>query len=76
MKELLEFLARTLVSDPGAVEVREYEEEGETVLELSVAEDDMGRVIGRGGRVAQALRAVIKAAAVQEDKYVVVEILD
>jgi uncharacterized protein len=76
MRELLEFLAKGLVQDPDAVEVREYEEDGETILELSVAEDDLGRVIGRGGRVAQALRTVMKAAAVQEDKYVVVEILD
>jgi predicted RNA-binding protein YlqC (UPF0109 family) len=76
MKDLLEFLAKGLVQDPDAVEVREYEEDGETILELSVAEADLGRVIGRGGRVAHALRTVMKAAAVQEDKYVVVEILD
>jgi predicted RNA-binding protein YlqC (UPF0109 family) len=76
MKELLEFLARGLVQDPDSVEVREYEEDGETILELSVAEEDLGRVIGRGGRVAHALRTVMKAAAVPEDKYVVVEILD
>ena len=77
MRDLLEFLARALVADPSAVQVTEAEEiEGEVVLELEVAEDDLGRVIGRGGRVANALRAVMKAAAAREDKRVVVDILD
>jgi predicted RNA-binding protein YlqC (UPF0109 family) len=77
MRELLEFLARSLVADPGAVQVSEVEEiEGEVVLELEVAEDDLGRVIGRGGRVANALRSVMKAAATREEKRVVVDILD
>jgi predicted RNA-binding protein YlqC (UPF0109 family) len=77
MRELLEFLARSLVADPGAVEVTEVEEiDGEVVLELEVAEDDLGRVIGRGGRVANALRTVMKAAATREEKRVVVDILD
>ena len=77
MRELLEFLARALVADPDAVQVTEVEEiEGEVVLELEVADDDLGRVIGRGGRVANALRAVMKAAATREDKRVVVDILD
>jgi uncharacterized protein len=77
VKELLEFLARSLVEDPDAVRVTKVEEgDGEIVLELEVAEDDMGRVIGRGGRVANALRAVIKAAATREEKRVTVEILD
>jgi predicted RNA-binding protein YlqC (UPF0109 family) len=77
MRELLEFLARSLVADPDAVAVNEVEEiDGEVVLELEVAEDDLGRVIGRGGRVANALRSVMKAAATREDKRVVVDILD
>ena len=77
MRDLLEFLARSLVSDPAAVEVTEVEEiDGEVVLELEVAEDDLGRVIGRGGRVANALRQVMKAAATREEKRVVVDILD
>jgi uncharacterized protein len=77
MRELLEFLARSLVSDPDAVEVTEVEEiDGEVVLELEVADDDLGRVIGRGGRVANALRSVMKAAATREEKRVVVDILD
>jgi uncharacterized protein len=77
MRELLEFLARSLVADPDSVVVNEVEEiDGEVVLELEVAEDDLGRVIGRGGRVANALRSVMKAAATREDKRVVVDILD
>lgn len=77
MRELLEYLAGALVEEPGAVKVEEYEEEeGEIVLELEVAEGDLGRVIGRGGRVANALRSVIKAAATVEQKRVVVDILD
>jgi uncharacterized protein len=77
VRELLEFLARSLVADPDAVEVSEVEEiDGEVVLELEVAEDDLGRVIGRGGRVANALRSVMKAAATREEKRVVVDILD
>jgi predicted RNA-binding protein YlqC (UPF0109 family) len=77
VRDLLEFLARSLVSDPDAVEVTEVEEiEGEVVLELEVAEEDLGRVIGRGGRVANALRTVIKAAATRAEKRAMVEILD
>ena len=77
MRELLDFLARSLVADPAAVQVNEIEEiDGEVVLELEVAEDDLGRVIGRGGRVANALRSVMKAAATREEKRVVVDILD
>jgi predicted RNA-binding protein YlqC (UPF0109 family) len=77
VRELLDFLARSLVADPDAVEVTEIEEiDGEVVLELEVAQDDLGRVIGRNGRVANALRAVMKAAATREDKRVVVDILD
>jgi uncharacterized protein len=77
MRDLLDFLARSLVADPDAVEVNEVEEiDGEVVLELEVAEDDLGRVIGRGGRVANALRSVMKAAATREEKRVVVDILD
>jgi uncharacterized protein len=75
--ELLEFLARSLVENPDQVQVSETEEiDGEVVLELEVAEDDLGRVIGRGGRVANALRSVMKAAATREEKRVVVDILD
>jgi predicted RNA-binding protein YlqC (UPF0109 family) len=77
VRELLEFLARSLVENPDEVKVTEVEEiDGEVVLEVEVADDDLGRVIGRGGRVANALRAVMKAAATREEKRVVVEILD
>jgi len=77
MKELLEYLARALVSDPEAVEVEEFEEDdGTVVLELSVADDDYGKVIGRGGRTAAALRTVVRAAAVKENRRVLVDIVD
>ena len=76
MKELLEFLTRALVEDPDAVEVDEFEENGDLVYEISVADDDLGRVIGKGGRVANALRAVAKAAAVKQERRVIVDILD
>jgi uncharacterized protein len=77
VRDLLEFLTRSLVEDPDAVQVTEVEEiDGEVVLEVEVADDDLGRVIGRGGRVANALRSVMKAAATREEKRVVVDILD
>ncbi len=77
MKELLEFLARGLVERPQDVRVEEIsEDDGSTVLELSVAEDDYGNVIGRGGRTAQALRTVVKAAAVKDGRRVFVDIVD
>jgi predicted RNA-binding protein YlqC (UPF0109 family) len=77
VRDLLEFLTRSLVEKPDEVQVTEAEEvDGEVVLEVEVAEDDLGRVIGRGGRVANALRSVMKAAATREDKRVVVDILD
>ncbi|HWI95239.1 MAG TPA: KH domain-containing protein [Solirubrobacterales bacterium] len=76
MTELLEFLVRSLVEDPNAVVVEELEEEGDLVYEISVAEDDLGRVIGKGGRVANAIRTIAKAAAVRLDRRVIVDILD
>ncbi|HEX7291211.1 MAG TPA: KH domain-containing protein [Conexibacter sp.] len=77
MKELLEYLARELVDAPDEVAVEEFEEDdGTLVLELSVADDDYGKVIGRGGRTANALRLVVKAAAVKEDRRVLVDIVD
>jgi predicted RNA-binding protein YlqC (UPF0109 family) len=76
MTELLEFLVKALVEDPDAVEVEELEEEGDLVYEISVAEGDLGRVIGKGGRVANAIRTIAKAAAVRIDRRVIVDILD
>jgi predicted RNA-binding protein YlqC (UPF0109 family) len=74
--ELLEFLVKALVEDPSAVVVEELEEEGDLVYEISVAEDDLGRVIGKGGRIANAIRTIAKAAAVRLDRRVIVDILD
>jgi len=76
MRELVEFLARALVSDPDSVRVDEISENGEVVLEVRVAPDDLGRVIGRNGRVANAIRTVAKAAATREDRRVLVEIIE
>jgi predicted RNA-binding protein YlqC (UPF0109 family) len=76
MRDLVEYLTRALVDDPDAVSVEEVEENGDLVLEITVAEDDVGRVIGRGGRIANAIRTVAKAAAVREDRRVIVDILD
>jgi predicted RNA-binding protein YlqC (UPF0109 family) len=77
VKDLLEYLAKGLVEHPDAVRVTEVEEDdGTLVLELSVDDDDYGSVIGRGGRTAQALRTVIKAAAVKEQRRVFVDIVD
>jgi predicted RNA-binding protein YlqC (UPF0109 family) len=77
MKELLEYLVRALVDEPDRVTVEEFEEDdGTLVLELSVGDDDYGQVIGRGGRTAQALRTVIKAAAVKDNRRVLVDIVE
>jgi uncharacterized protein len=76
MRELVEFLTRALVEDPDAVSVEELEEDGDLVLEITVAEDDLGRVIGRGGRIANALRTIAKAAATRAERRVIVEILE
>ncbi len=75
MKELLEQIARALVDHPENVSVTEVEEEGELILELRVADDDMGKVIGKQGRIAKAIRVVMKAAAVSDDRKVSVEIV-
>ena len=77
MKELLEHLAKGLVEQPDAVRVNEVQEaDGSILLELSVAEDDYGKVIGRGGRTASALRAVVKFAAARRDSRVFMDIVD
>jgi predicted RNA-binding protein YlqC (UPF0109 family) len=77
MKELLEYLARQLVDEPDEVEVEQFnEDDGTVVLELAVAEDDYGKIIGKGGRTANALRTVVKAAAVKEGCRVLVDIVD
>ena len=77
MRELLEYLARGLVEHPDQVRVKEVrDDDGATVLELAVADEDYGSVIGRGGRTASALRMVVKAAAARDKRRVFVDIVD
>ena len=77
MEDLLAYLARALVDDPDAVEVEGFEEDdGTIVLELRVAPDDTGKVIGRGGRTVSALRTVVKASSVKEGRRVLVDVID
>jgi predicted RNA-binding protein YlqC (UPF0109 family) len=76
MAELLAYLARELVDDPGAVRVETEEREGVLVLVLHVAAGDVGKVIGRQGRIARALRTLVRASAVREGRRVIVEIAD
>jgi predicted RNA-binding protein YlqC (UPF0109 family) len=75
VKELIELIAKALVDHPDQVRVTEQEKENTIVYQLSVAPDDMGKVIGKQGRVAKALRTVVGSAAVKADKRVVVEIV-
>ncbi|HJD33664.1 MAG TPA: KH domain-containing protein [Candidatus Mediterraneibacter tabaqchaliae] len=75
MKELVEVIAKALVDHPEEVSVNEKEEGRTTVLELHVSDGDMGKVIGKQGRIAKAIRSVVKAAAAKEDKRVVVDIV-
>ena len=75
MKELLTYIVQNLVEKPDEVSVTEREANGETVFEVRVAHGDMGKVIGKQGRIAKAIRSVVKAASSKEDKKVVVEIL-
>jgi predicted RNA-binding protein YlqC (UPF0109 family) len=77
VQELLVYLARSLVDEPDKVQVEAFDEDdGTLVLELSVGDDDYGKVIGRGGRTAQALRTVVKAAAVKDNRRVLVDIVE
>jgi predicted RNA-binding protein YlqC (UPF0109 family) len=77
VKDLIEFLARALVDNPDGVSVDSYEEgDGTVVYEVRVADDDVGKVIGRSGRTVNALRAVVRAAAVREGRRVLVDVVD
>ena len=76
LKDVVEFLVQSLVEHPDQVTITEVEKEDETVLEVRVAPEDMGRVIGKQGRVAKALRTVTKAAAMKHGKKVYVDIVD
>ena len=75
MKDLLEFIAKSMVSNPDAVEVTVTEKETATVLTMHVAEEDMGKVIGKQGRIAKAIRTVVKAAASNESRKIIVDIV-
>ena len=76
LKELLEYLAKALVEDTEAVHFDAMETETTVVLELTVAKDDVGKVIGKQGRIARALRTIVKASAVRDGKRAIVEIVD
>ncbi len=76
MKELLEYLARELVDNPDGVRVTESQDDRGVLLQLHVDPDDMGKVIGRGGRIARAIRQVVKTAAIRDGVYVHVDIVD
>ncbi len=76
MKELLEVIAKALVDDPSSVVVNEEDRGSTLVLKLHVAGDDMGKVIGKQGRIAKAIRSVVKAAASKTDKKIIVDIVD
>ena len=74
--EIVEYLARRLVDEPDAVRVEEIEREGAVVLQLHVAPDDVGKVIGRQGRIARALRTVVRASAARREQRVLLEIVE
>lgn len=76
MKEVLEYLARALVDEPDAVEVNEVEGSGSVLLQLKVAPDDMGKVIGKRGRTVKAIRTVVRAAGSRQDLSTMVEIVE
>ena len=76
IKELVKDIAKALVDDPDSVVVNEREDRKTMILEVHVADSDMGKVIGKQGRIAKAIRSVVKAAAAKEDKKVIVDIMD
>lgn len=76
MSDVVEYLAKALVENPDEVRVTESEDRGRTVIRLDVAEDDFGKVIGKGGRIATAIRSMVKVAAVKEDVRASLEIGD
>ncbi len=75
MGELVEYIAKSLVDNPDEVQVNEVEGSQSVIIELKVADEDMGKVIGKQGRIAKAIRTVVKAAAIKDNKRVVVEII-
>ena len=76
MVEIVEYLARRLVDDPDAVRVTEVERDGDTIIELHVAKDDVGKVIGRQGRIARALRTIVRASATRRHGRTLLEIVE
>lgn len=76
MKELVEFIANQLVEDKSQVMVKEIDEGGRIVVELQVSKEDMGRVIGKGGRVANSIRVLLRVAAAREGKKVSLDIIE
>ena len=76
MKDLVEVIAKSLVDNPSEVHVNEIQGEQDLILELRVAPEDMGKIIGKQGRIAKAIRTVVKAAALNKDQKIVVEIID
>jgi hypothetical protein len=76
MKDLVEFLAKSLVNNPGAVEIDETTNEGVSVLQLRVAKEDLGRIIGKQGRTAKSIRTLVNAAATISNRKVVLEIFE
>jgi predicted RNA-binding protein YlqC (UPF0109 family) len=76
VKDLVEFVARSLVDDPTQVQVSQTQQGGKVHLELKVAKDDMGRVIGKNGRIANAIRVLLRVAAAREGKQVTLDVLE
>jgi predicted RNA-binding protein YlqC (UPF0109 family) len=76
MKDLVQYLAKSLVSDPGAVKINETIDEGASVLQLKVAKEDLGRIIGKQGRTAKSIRSLVNAAATMNNRKVVLEIFE
>ena len=76
MKELVQYLAKSLVSNPDAVEIMESDEDGAAVLQLTVAKEDLGRIIGRQGRTAKSIRTLLNAAASRDNRRVILEIVE
>jgi predicted RNA-binding protein YlqC (UPF0109 family) len=76
MKDLIEYIAKALVDKPDEVKVSEEDDRGRVTVRLEVAEDDYGKVIGKGGRIAQSMRALLKVAAIRRDLYASLEIGD
>ncbi len=76
MKELVQYLAQSIVDQPDAVEVTETQDDDASVVELKVAQEDLGRIIGKQGRTAKSLRTILNAAAARHDRKIVLEIID